>query len=46
MAADLPTSVLADILGLHISSVLSWQRHARRDWADYLAARREERFTT
>jgi hypothetical protein len=39
LAADLPAAVLADLLGLHINTAVRWVKRARRDWADYLAAR-------
>jgi hypothetical protein len=39
LAADLPTPVLADLVGIGITTALRWARHAQRDWAPYLAAR-------
>jgi hypothetical protein len=39
LAADLPAAVLADLLGLHLNTAVRWVKRARRDWADYLAAR-------
>jgi hypothetical protein len=39
LAADLPAPVLADLLGLHITTAVKWVRLVRRDWTDYLAAR-------
>jgi hypothetical protein len=39
LAADLPPPVLADLVGIGISTAVRWARHARRDWAPYLAAR-------
>ena len=40
LAADLPAPVLADLLGLHITTAVRWARLVRRDWTDYLAARK------
>ncbi|MFF0572148.1 hypothetical protein ACFYT7_31555 [Streptomyces sp. NPDC004041] len=42
LAADLPSPVLADVTGMHRHTVLRWVTYARRDWAEYLAARAEE----
>ncbi|MGI5243382.1 hypothetical protein [Dactylosporangium sp. CA-139066] len=39
LAADLPTPVLADLVGIGITTALRWARHAQRDWAPYLVAR-------
>lgn len=39
LAADLPAPVVADTLGIHIETAVRWSKYARRDWADYLAAR-------
>ncbi|MEV7188333.1 hypothetical protein [Kitasatospora sp. NPDC093102] len=39
LAADIPSPVLADLLGLHITTVVRWAGIARRDWTDYLVAR-------
>ncbi|HZD02452.1 MAG TPA: hypothetical protein VFA46_20365 [Actinomycetes bacterium] len=38
-AADLPATILADLLGMHVHTAVRWVTYARRDWADYLAAR-------
>ena len=40
LAADLPASVLADLLGMHINTAVRWVGYARGDWAEYLAAGR------
>lgn len=40
LAADLPASVLADLLGLSVAAALRWGALAARDDATYLAARR------
>ena len=42
LAADLPAPVLADLLGLHVSTASRWATYARRDWSAYLAARAED----
>lgn len=39
---DLPAAVLADLLDIHLHTAIRWVKHARRDWADYLAARAAE----
>jgi hypothetical protein len=39
LAADLPSPILADLTGMHRHTALRWVAFARRDWADYLAAR-------
>jgi hypothetical protein len=38
-AADLPAPVLADILGLNISTAEAWAQRTRRDWTAYIAQR-------
>jgi len=42
LAEDLPAAVLADLLDIHLHTAIRWVKHARRDWADYLAARAAE----
>jgi hypothetical protein len=42
LAADLPVPVLADLLGLHVTTAARWARYVQRDWAAYLAARADE----
>jgi len=42
LAADLPAPVLADLLGLHVSTASRWVTYAKRDWSAYLAARAED----
>jgi hypothetical protein len=39
LAADLPSPILADVTGMHRHTALRWVAYARRDWAEYLAAR-------
>jgi len=43
LAADLPAAIMADLLGMHVNTAVRWVTYARRDWADYLAARAAER---
>jgi hypothetical protein len=43
LASDLPAPILADLLGLHITTAERWVGYARRDWTAYLAARDSER---
>jgi hypothetical protein len=38
LAADLPTTVVSDLLGLNITTAVNWTRRAGRDWHSYLAA--------
>jgi len=42
LASDLPAPILADLLGLHITTAERWVGYARRDWTAYLAARDSE----
>ncbi|MFD3538510.1 hypothetical protein ACFWUQ_03300 [Streptomyces sp. NPDC058662] len=42
LAADLPSPILADLTGMHRHTVIRWVAYARRDWAEYLAARAED----
>lgn len=39
LAEDLPAAILADLLGLNISTAARWTKLAQRDGTDYLAAR-------
>ncbi|MGW5851232.1 hypothetical protein ACWFQ8_25365 [Streptomyces sp. NPDC055254] len=41
-AADLPSPILGDVTGMHRHTALRWVAYARRDWAEYLAARAED----
>ncbi|MGP3941881.1 XRE family transcriptional regulator [Streptomyces sp. 6N106] len=42
LAADLPSPILADVIGMHRHTALRWVAYARRDWAEYLAARAQQ----
>jgi hypothetical protein len=42
LAADLPPVVVADLLGVGITTATRWAGHARRDWAPFVAERRTE----
>jgi len=42
LAADLPASVLAPLLGIDITTALAWNARAQADWSTYVAARRTE----
>ncbi|MFJ1847694.1 hypothetical protein [Streptomyces sp. NPDC088146] len=42
LATDLPSPILADVTGMHRHTALRWVACARRDWAEYLAARTED----
>jgi hypothetical protein len=39
LAAEVPPAVLADLLGLHIGTAISWAHHAGGDWTNYAAIR-------
>lgn len=39
LAADLPPPVLAELVGIGITTATRWARYASRDWRPYLAAR-------
>jgi len=39
LAADLPPAVLAELVGIGVTTATRWAAHARRDWIPYLAAR-------
>jgi hypothetical protein len=39
LACDLPAAVIADFLGIHVSTAVRWVTYARQDWTAYLAAR-------
>lgn len=39
LATDLPSSILADLTGMHRHTALRWVALARRGWSDYLADR-------
>jgi hypothetical protein len=42
LAGDLPTAVLADVLGMHTLTAERWAALAKRDWAAYIAERAVE----
>jgi len=42
LAADLPSPILADLTGIHRHTAIRWVSYARRDWAEYLAARADD----
>ena len=39
LAADLPAAIIADLIGMHVTTAVRWVTYARRDWASYLALR-------
>ena len=39
LAADMPASVVASLLGVDITTALRWARVAQRDWTAYIEAR-------
>ena len=39
LAAELPTSVLAGLTGISISTAERWSQWAKRDWASYVGQR-------
>ncbi|MEU3169137.1 hypothetical protein [Streptosporangium sp. NPDC006930] len=42
LVSDLPASIVADLLGIHIETAARWSKYAKRDWIDYLAARNDD----
>lgn len=42
LSAELPAAVVADLLGVHITTATAWARIAGRDWAGYAATRAKE----
>jgi len=43
LAADMPASVVASLLGVDITTALRWGRLAQRDWTAYIEARTKQR---
>ena len=39
LATELSAAVLADLIGLNISTAVAWSRQVKRDWTDLIAAR-------
>jgi hypothetical protein len=39
LAADLPPPVLADLVGIGLTTATRWAHQARRDWSPYVATR-------
>ncbi|MGH4011279.1 MAG: hypothetical protein ACRDTH_24485 [Pseudonocardiaceae bacterium] len=46
MAADLPAPVLAELLGVHITTAGRWAALVKRDWSGYVVARRHDEQVT
>jgi hypothetical protein len=42
MAADLPAPVLAELLGIHLTTAGRWATLVKRDWTSYVVARRHD----
>ena len=42
LALDMPAPVLADLLGINITTAIRWSRLVKRDWTDYLADRTKQ----
>ncbi|WP_246101189.1 hypothetical protein [Streptomyces cyaneus] len=42
LAANLPASVLADLTGTSVDNAVRWSNFAKRDWTDYVAARKRD----
>jgi len=38
----MPAPVLADLLGINITTAIRWSRLVKRDWTDYLADRTQQ----
>jgi hypothetical protein len=43
LAAELPASVLADLIGISIGTAERWSQWAKRDWATYVGQRAADR---
>lgn len=43
LAANIPTPILAELLGLGTNTAVRWASLAARDWSQYAAARRPSR---
>ncbi|MFG1807845.1 hypothetical protein [Streptomyces sp. NPDC049040] len=41
LANDVPASILAEVTGTSVHNATRWATLAKRDWTDYIAARRE-----
>ena len=41
LAADLPAPVLADLLGMHIHTAVTWVKSMQSDWHDFIAETRQ-----
>lgn len=39
LAAELAPAILADLLGMHVTTAVRWMRNAGGDWAGYVGAR-------
>ena len=37
LASELPAALLARLLGINISVIVTWQRASARDWTNYAA---------
>ncbi|MGH3813164.1 MAG: hypothetical protein ACRDUV_12005 [Pseudonocardiaceae bacterium] len=46
MATDLPAPVLAELLGIHITTAGRWATLVKRDWSSYVVARRHDEQVT
>ncbi|MGW8985756.1 hypothetical protein ACWGQ9_24250 [Streptomyces parvus] len=42
LAANLPASVLADLTGTSVDNAVRWTKFAKRDWTEYVAARKRD----
>ncbi|MEU8598419.1 hypothetical protein AB0D07_32770 [Streptomyces globisporus] len=42
LAADVPASILAEVTGTSVHNATRWATLAKRDWAEYIATRRDD----
>ncbi len=45
-ASELPAPVLADLLGIHITTAARWAQRTRHDWTSFIAARADQGMST
>ncbi|NHI06710.1 Cro/Cl family transcriptional regulator [Streptomyces sp. KO7888] len=43
LAADLPATILSDVLGMHIVTAVDWVKYVKRDWTGYIEAKAADR---
>jgi hypothetical protein len=46
LGAEIPPAILADVLGIHVTTAVAWTRLAGGDWTGYAASRASNRART